>query len=367
MSRSYRLCGSLVFAAALLAVPTASFAGVFVGVGFNAGIGVSVHFAPPPIPVYVQPPCVVVDAIWTPGYWAYGPYGYFWVPGTWVAAPQPGFLWTPGYWGYNGGVYAWHGGYWGPHIGFYGGVNYGFGYGGVGYVGGGWYGDHFRYNTAVTNVNQTRITNVYVNKTVVTNYVGSTFSRVSYNGGPGGVARRPNAQELAYRSEQHVPATAIQRQHVASASQNRNFLASINHGVPVHAAVASPLNRYNRPAGFAPPTSQDRSNAATRTTRAAWSRFDSAPGAQRLTTYGATRTYHAPTAYHAPTVHHAPTAYRAPNKNHALHPYHATSAYHAPDTYHAAGAHRGSAATHMAHSAHGGSNHRPDHHAGNEH
>ena len=26
----------------------------------------------------------------------------------------------------------WHAGYWGPHVGFYGGVNYGYGYGGVG-------------------------------------------------------------------------------------------------------------------------------------------------------------------------------------------------------------------------------------------
>ena len=24
-------------------------------------------------------------------------------------------------------------GYWGPHVGFYGGINYGYGYGGVGY------------------------------------------------------------------------------------------------------------------------------------------------------------------------------------------------------------------------------------------
>ena len=51
-----------------------------------------------------------------------------------------GVLWTPGYWGFVGGVYMFHAGYWGPHIGFYGGVNYGFGYGGVGFVGGRWRG-----------------------------------------------------------------------------------------------------------------------------------------------------------------------------------------------------------------------------------
>ena len=55
--------------------------------------------------------------------------------------PRAGVLWTPGYWGFAGGVYAWHAGYWGPHVGFYGGINYGFGYGGVGFVGGEWRGE----------------------------------------------------------------------------------------------------------------------------------------------------------------------------------------------------------------------------------
>jgi hypothetical protein len=44
-------------------------------------------------------------------------------------------------------------GYWGPHVGFYGGINYGFGYGGVGFFGGEWRGGAFAYNTAVMNVN----------------------------------------------------------------------------------------------------------------------------------------------------------------------------------------------------------------------
>ena len=61
--------------------------------------------------------------------------------------PQIGFLWTPGYWGWGGGAFFFHEGYWGPHVGFYGGINYGFGYGGVGYEGGRWEGGHFAYNT----------------------------------------------------------------------------------------------------------------------------------------------------------------------------------------------------------------------------
>ena len=119
---------SLLLAIVVLSMPSAT----------AAQIGVSITIAPPVLPVYEQPICPAPNNIWTPGYWAYGPEGYFWVPGTWIEAPQVGFLWTPGYWGWGGGVYLWHGGYWGPHIGFYGGVNYGFGYGGVGYAGGEW-------------------------------------------------------------------------------------------------------------------------------------------------------------------------------------------------------------------------------------
>jgi len=62
----------------------------------SASVFVSVAFAPPPLPVYVQPICPGPEYIWVPGYWAYGPYGYYWVPGTWVLAPYVGALWTPG-------------------------------------------------------------------------------------------------------------------------------------------------------------------------------------------------------------------------------------------------------------------------------
>ncbi len=109
----------------LLTVPAPSY----------AGIAISITVAPPVLPVVVQPPCPVEGYIWTPGYWAYGDDGYYWVPGVWVAPPTPGLLWTPGYWGFGGGLYVWHAGYWGPHVGFYGGVNYGFGYFGHGFVG----------------------------------------------------------------------------------------------------------------------------------------------------------------------------------------------------------------------------------------
>jgi len=87
---------------------------------------------PPPLPEYSQPDCPGDGYLWTPGYWSYAPQGYYWVPGVWARPPETAFLWTPGYWGFVGGSYRYHYGYWGPHIGFYGGINYGFGYVGVG-------------------------------------------------------------------------------------------------------------------------------------------------------------------------------------------------------------------------------------------
>src|ERR1700733_3518039 len=149
--------------------------------------------APPPLPEYQQPPCPQPNSLWTPGYWSYAPAGYYWVPGVWAAAPYMGALWTPGYWGYNSGRYGWHRGFWGRYIGYYGGGNYGNGYCGPGYYGGYWNNSQFNYNRQVTNVNTTIIRNTYI--TNVTNI--TTYNRVSYSGGRGGVDARPTPAELA--------------------------------------------------------------------------------------------------------------------------------------------------------------------------
>jgi len=200
------------------------------------GIGVSITVAPPEIPVYVQPELPAVGYMWTPGYWQYGPDGYFWVPGTWVQPPTVGVLWTPGYWGWANGNYVFNEGYWGPHIGFYGGVNYGFGYGGVGFEGGEWRGGGFFYNTAVVHVgSDVHITNVY-NKTVIVN----NTTRVSFNGGSGGISARPTPAEQAAAQEHHVPPTSEQTKNVHAASTNHALLASVNHGAPAVAATAKP-------------------------------------------------------------------------------------------------------------------------------
>jgi WXXGXW repeat (2 copies) len=138
-------------AGALMLAPQAAQARVFVSVGI----------APPLIPVYTQPLCPGDGYIWTPGYWAYGDDGYYWVDGAWVLAPYVGALWTPGYWGWGGGGYFWNAGYWGPTVGYYGGINYGFGYFGTGFYGGYWGGNRFFYNRAYNHINVTNIHNIY--------------------------------------------------------------------------------------------------------------------------------------------------------------------------------------------------------------
>jgi WXXGXW repeat (2 copies) len=203
----------------------------------NAQISVSISVGTPPpeLPVYVQPACPTDGYLWVPGYWAYDNNdGYYWVPGVWVAAPQPGYLWTPAYWGYEGGHYGFHAGYWGEHVGFYGGVNYGYGYGGVGFAGGGWSGGHFRYNTAVVNVNTTVIHNTYIDKTVIVN--NNNASRASFNG-PGGYNARPRPEEQAAMREQHIQPTSEQVSHQQGASKDRNQFASVNNGHPTATAM----------------------------------------------------------------------------------------------------------------------------------
>ncbi|MGZ3756408.1 MAG: hypothetical protein ACXVAY_06670 [Mucilaginibacter sp.] len=203
----------------------------------QVSVGVSVRLAPPPLPVYVQPPCPVDGYLWQPGYWAYNDDdGYYWVPGVWVAPPRFGLLWTPCYWGYDNGVYLYHAGYWGPHVGFYGGLNYGYGYPGVGFIGGGWSGRSFRYNTAVFNVNRTVIHNTYIDRSVVRNYGGG---RASFNG-PGGVNRQPRPEERAAMSERHFAPTRTQLSHQQMAGRNPGQHFSANHGNPSTPAMNRP-------------------------------------------------------------------------------------------------------------------------------
>src|SRR5271167_137026 len=252
MHRSVRW---LVFAVMMLSLCTASFAQIVVGI--------SVHVAPPALPVYTQPVGPGPGYMWTPGYWAWDEdAGYYWVPGTWVVAPV-GLLWTPGYWGWHEGVYGWNAGYWGPHIGFYGGVNYGFGYGGSGYEGGRWNNGVFAYNRTVNNFGSVSVTNVY-SQAIVNN---TSVTRVSFNGGTGGTAAQPTPQEQAAAREPHVAATPVQTQHEQAASTNKTLLASVNHGNPAVAATSKP-GEFNGK-GIVPAKAAQPSAAAPKTAPAA--------------------------------------------------------------------------------------------------
>jgi hypothetical protein len=236
--RSLRL---VLLASALCVVPASSFAGVFI----------SVNIAPPVLPVYEQPPCPEDGYLWTPGYWAYGPDGYYWIPGAWVPAPQPGYLWTPPYWGFDNGVYLFHAGYWGSHIGYYGGVNYGFGYMGWGFAGGEWRGGHFFYNTAIMHVGG-GFHNVYRNETIVHNTTIINNYHTSYNGGPNGIHYQPRPEERAAMNERHIAPTSIQQQHFQAAERNPEQRFSANHGRPQVVAAARPMSTMHPETGNRP-------------------------------------------------------------------------------------------------------------------
>src|SRR6267378_404979 len=201
-----------------------------------AQVDVSVNFAPPVLPVYEQPPCPVAGHIWTPGYWGWGDGDYYWVPGVWVPPPSVGLLWTPSWWGWNNGAYAFNQGYWGPTVGFYGGVNYGYGYTGNGYWGGRWNGNNFQYNTAVTRVNTNVVHNTYINNSVNKQV---NANRASFNG-PNGVKAEPNAaQKAAAANAKKMPPTSQQLARQQAAAKDKNLQASVNKGKPNADAVKS--------------------------------------------------------------------------------------------------------------------------------
>ncbi len=265
------------------------------------GIGVTVSFGPPPLPYYAQPLCPGPGYIWTPGYWAWSPdYGYYWVPGTWVEAPFVGALWTPGYWGWDvdGDDYVWYPGYWGTQVGFYGGIDYGYGYNGYGYEGGHWQDHHFYYNRDANNVGN------------VPYYYNRSFrrrdSRVSFNGGRDGVQARANErQKIAARDRRRGEIQQQIRQRDA-ARRRPPERASVNHGRPEIAATRTPGHfnhntvRASRaggrfaahPAGRA---SQQRGNPA----RGNWRQFGNSP--QRM---------NHPSRAYRPQRQHQPHAFR---------------------------------------------------------
>ena len=181
--------------------------------------------APPLLPVYVQPPIPGPGYVWIPGYWAWDGQEYYWVPGYWATPPAANLLWTPPYWAWNDGVYDFYPGYWGPTVGFYGGIDYGFGYTGVGYEGGYWRNNQFFYNTAVNNLAGVQIANTY------NQAVPAAANHVSFNGGSGGTTVKATEAQIAARAHTRPP-TAEQIQHQQMAGREPGLRFNSNHGRP---------------------------------------------------------------------------------------------------------------------------------------
>jgi hypothetical protein len=223
---------SVLLAATILACPLVATAPN--PAAAQAGIELSVQTAPPVLPLYAQPPMPNEGYIWTPGYWHWSQrVGYYWVPGTWVLPPSVGMLWTPPYWSWINGAYLFNAGYWGPNVGFYGGVNYGYGYGGSGYQGGRWENGNFDYNQSVNNFGSVHVAHTY-NQSVAS---GNT-SRVSYVGGAAGLKATPTEGERSAEHDQHVPVTAEQTKHITAAVKTPALAASHNRGRPAVAATS---------------------------------------------------------------------------------------------------------------------------------
>jgi hypothetical protein len=198
----------------------------------------STDVAPPELPTYDQPPIPGDGYAWTPGYWAWSDdeQDYYWVPGTWVLAPQSGYLWTPGFWSSETTVYYWHPGYWAPHVGFYGGLCYGFGYCGRGFDGAYWKGGHLFYNRLAANLGTAPIPHVYSSP------VAGGGATTSFNGGTGGTTARPDAAEQTAAHENHLPLTSQQREQRAAAVREVGLRWTANQGVPPVAATARPAD-----------------------------------------------------------------------------------------------------------------------------
>jgi len=192
--------------------------------------------APPPLPSYAQPAIPAKGHFWVPGFWAWREAvpDYFWVPGTWVQPPRYGLLWTPPYWSRVDGGYAFHAGYWAERVGFYGGIDYGYGYAGDGYQGGRWENDALFYNRAVNNLGSLDIANVY--DQAVTGDDKAT--RVSFNGGSKGTKARPTQHPETLADTRHIGPTEEQRQHFEMAARDRSLYSRLNNGEPGVAATS---------------------------------------------------------------------------------------------------------------------------------
>jgi uncharacterized protein DUF4124/YXWGXW repeat-containing protein len=218
----------------------------------SSGNTVSSAATPPPLPEEEQPALPEDGDLWTPGYWYWRNQGYFWTPGAWVRPPRVGVLWTPAYWGLAGTVFVFHPGYWGSTVGFYGGVNYGYGYFGNGYSGGHWIGNSFAYNTAVNHVNPAVAHHAYAEA------VPHQGSRgvMSYSGGTpvGAAARTVSPHQSLSQAVKPATTATIERtaEHAPSPTEMDRPAAVVKTPPP----SAPPKSNHVAPARSAAPVKQ---------------------------------------------------------------------------------------------------------------
>jgi len=70
--------------------------------------------------------------------------------------------------------------------------------------------------------------------------INNNNTRISYNGGNGGVTVRPTPEQVSAEHERHLPPVAVQREHVQTARTNPELRANVNHGKPPIAATPRP-------------------------------------------------------------------------------------------------------------------------------
>ena len=95
-------------------------------------------------------------------------------------------------------------------------------------------GGEFHYNSAVTNISNTHITNVY-NRTVI----NRNTSHSSFNGA-GGTHAKPSRRQEASAHEEQVGRTPEQENHARAARGETSLRASENRGRPEIAATRRP-------------------------------------------------------------------------------------------------------------------------------
>lgn len=210
------------------------------GPDIEAAAAVTTAVAPPPLPDYPQPVIPQDGYLWTPGYWSWGGQGYAWVPGAWVQPPRMGVLWTPAYWRFVGAVYVFHAGYWGPRVGYYGGMNYGYGYFGTGYTGGHWVGNTFAYNGSVNRLDPA--------------VVHHTYEEPAASRGPHNVVRPTGGPEAA-----SVPPTPV----IAKAATRKSAATTQPAAPPAPASTPAVEQRSASTSLKSPAASVPRSNRVT--------------------------------------------------------------------------------------------------------